>query len=103
MHNEGARLNKGRFSETFSGINHWVRKRLPTPGAQNYAYESLGLAEFSYAGRATANKHSYRVVQTPQLYVDGQSLLTSGLGGVAAGQIISQPLIDPYNQNYAGQ
>lgn len=103
-HTEGHRFDaKKRFADIFTGgIYHWQKKRLPTPGAQNYAFETLGLTEFTPIGAGVRNRNAFRVLQKPQLYVNGQAYLTSGLGGIAAGQMIFQPLLDPYNGQYGG-
>jgi len=102
-HDNGDRLNPKRFSDIFTGFYHWVKKDLPDPGAQNYAFESLGLTEFTPIGAGVAQRQMFNVLQPPSLFVNGQMLLTSGVGGVAAGQVIFQPLIDPYNNTYGGE
>lgn len=71
----------------------WQAQRLPDPGVQNYAYTNLGLAEFSPIGDAVANRKHFRPFSTP-LFA-GQAIPTTGIGGLSAGQIIFQPLIDP--------
>ena len=69
-------------------------KRLPGPGTNNYAYENLGLVEFSPIGDAVSNRMFLRPTQPPADNV-GQALWLQGLGGLAQGTIYGQPLISP--------
>lgn len=101
-HQEGHRADKSRFADIWKNTYHWQRKRLPTPGAQNYAFETLALAEFSPVGWGVRARQFFNVLQPPQLYVNGQALPITGLGGLIAGQVIMQPLIDPYSGTYGG-
>lgn len=98
-HNDGHR-DCGRFGDVFTGGYRWERKRQPTPGAQNYAFETLELFEETPIGAGVAARVHFRPLQPPQFYVAGQALSLQGLGGLSAGQYIQQPLIDPYNQAY---
>lgn len=81
----------------FKGAN-WAftyeRKRLPGPGAQNYAYELLGLVEFSPIGPAERNRLQWQVVQPSPQYA-GFDLYLQGVGGLSQGTMYSAPLIDP--------
>lgn len=70
----------------------YERKRLPGPGTQNYAYENLGLTEFSPIGAAVSNRDFIRPFQPPAMYV-GQQLWWTGLGGIAQGTVYGQPLV----------
>lgn len=88
--------------DIFEAAYHWTKKRLPSPGAQNYAFETLALAQFTQIGAGVAQRHFFKVLQPPQLYIGGQALPVTGLGGVSAGQMIMQPLIDPYSKTYGG-
>lgn len=99
-HNEGARANGRRVNDISDSEYQWKRKRLPTPGAMNYAFESLGLVEFTPIGDGIGNRHQYQITQPPQVYINGIATWTDGLGGIIAGQAIMQPLIDPYNETY---
>lgn len=101
-HYEGHRANRGRMTDVFQGMVHWVKKRLPSPGALNYAYSTLALYELNPIGPAVASRKLFRTVQPPQLYMNGQLVGTVGIGGLAAGQYISQPLLDPTSQTYGG-
>lgn len=101
-HSEGHRVNNRRFSDVFEGMFHWVKKRLPSPGTGNYAFSTLSLYELSPIGPAVAARVLFQTVQPPQLYLNGQLVGTVGLGGLVAGQMISQPLLDPATGTYGG-
>jgi hypothetical protein len=72
----------------------YERKRLPDPGAQNYAYENLGLVEFSPIGAAESNRGQFRSLQPPTAYAYLSAWL-QGVGGLSQGTIYGQPLIAP--------
>jgi hypothetical protein len=80
--------NEGLFHQV------WERKRLPGPGAMNYAYETLALAPFPVAGPSVATRTPLRVTQGQQAYVR-HTVGISGAGGTQAGQVMSAPLFDP--------
>lgn len=70
----------------------WERKAMPDPGAQNYAWESLGLEPFSPIGPGVR----VRIGITPlfsQIYTQQAGFLT-GIP-TTAGQMFGQPLFDP--------
>lgn len=103
-HEEGHRANRDRFADvTKSSFLHWVRKRLPTPGAQNYAFESLGLTEFTPIGAAVGIRRELMKMQPPQQYLSANGVLTNGLGGLVAGQLALQGLYDPNTGTFAGK
>lgn len=104
-HEEGHRFNNPkRFADTNkSGFFHWVRKRLPTAGAQNYAFESLGLVERSFIGAGVSPALHLNKMQNQPSYVGVNSVVVNGLGGLVAGQLILQGLYDPNTGTYAGQ
>ena len=103
-HEEGHRENRDRFSDvTKGGFFHWVRKRLPTAGAQNYAFESLGLAEFTPIGASVGIRNELLKMQPPQQYIPINSVLTNGIGGIVAGQVMLQGLYDPNTGTFAGK
>lgn len=81
-----------RFNPLWQFAYEW--KRLPSPGAQNYAWENLGLVEFSPIGTGTSNRMAIRPLQPQQDYAHFATYL-QGLGGVAQGTIYGQPLISP--------
>ncbi len=72
------------------------RKALPDPGAQNYAYENLGLFEQTFIGPAVANRGAILPLQPPQVYQYFVQTM-GGVGGLSAGQMIFQPLLNPYS------
>lgn len=80
------------------GIN-WVRKRLNGPGAMNYAYDNLQLAESTAIGPGVRQRGFWQTI-SPPLFIASMSRPTSGYGGLAQGQFISQPLFDPGNNRY---
>jgi len=68
------------------------------PGAQGEVFEPLfELPLLRYIGAAT-RAGFLRVTQQPQLWFNQQTGIV-GLGGLQAGQLISQPLIDPTQDN----
>lgn len=98
-HSEGHRENKGRFTSFIAEGYTWIQKRLASPGAMNYAFETLALAESTAIGPAIRQRQFWAIQQAP-LFVEGPGRPTSGYGGVAQGQYISQPLFDPYNNTF---
>jgi len=68
--------------------------RQPDPGTDALAYQALGLVEFSPIGWGDHNRMQMLPLQPPTLFA-GRALATSGIGGLAQGQIITQPLIVP--------
>jgi hypothetical protein len=102
-HDEGERNNRARHADIWKGIYHWVQKKLPSPGAQNYAYETLGLVEFTPIGYGVHVRTNWMITQPPQPYINGQAVPVTGLGGLSAGQLALQPLYDPVTNTYSGQ
>ena len=98
-HSDGHRANGKRFTSIMMDGLHWVRKRLNGPGAMNYAYDSLALAESTPIGAGVRQRHFWASVQTP-MFVPSMTVPINGVGGVVHGQTISQPLFDPYNNIY---
>jgi hypothetical protein len=79
----------------FIGHSH-VRQPQPDPGAQSYAYEGLGLVEFSPIGASVANRNYLFPLATAAPLFAGQAVPVQGLGGLVRGQWINQPLLyDP--------
>jgi len=68
----------------------YEQKRMPSPGAMNYAYESLGLGMFSPIGPSIRVRNKMSVFAGAQL----STLSDTGINGVplTAGQIAMQPL-----------
>lgn len=98
-HTDGHRTNGRRFTDIMADGYHWVRKRLNGPGAMNYAFESLALAESTPIGPGVRQRKFWATVESP-LFVPDMSRPSSGYGGVLHGQAIYQPLFDPYNNRY---
>lgn len=68
----------------------------PVPGAQAYAFESLGLVEFSPIGPSVVIQQPLSKIY-PQLYT-GQAVPLQGIP-LQAGQVVTAQLIDPDNGN----
>jgi hypothetical protein len=70
----------------------WQRKPMPDPGAQNYAWESLAMAQFAPSGPSVATRKP--IISTMgQMYV-GKAVVLNGIPTMAGG-IVGQPLMDP--------
>lgn len=79
----------------FDWAHVYEKKRLPGPGTNNYAFELLGLVEFSPIGPSEHNRLQWNVVQPQPLYTGAQSLWLQGFGGLSQGTVYSAPLVDP--------
>lgn len=77
----------------FAGHTHYYRPQ-PNPGAPAFAYEALGLIEFSPIGPSTINRQWLSHYQPGTLFAN-LGLTTQGLGGLAQGQYVTAPLIVP--------
>lgn len=89
-------LAAGKYGDrwnVYDGVTY-ERKNLPSPGTQNYAYENLGLVEFSPIGPAIANRKQFMAFQ-PKTPFYLQAVPYQGVGGLTMGQMILQPLINP--------
>lgn len=88
-------LRPGPRFNPWAGHAH-VFATQPFPGAPAYAYEVLGLVEYSPIGPATINRnHLYPFATTAPLFAT-QGLPIQGIGGVIQGSFVSTPLIvDP--------
>lgn len=102
MHSEGQRDNRGRFNSINEGFFHWVRKRLPSPGANNYALESMGLVEFDKVNTGIIPKTFFAILEGGIVMQDAQAVVTSGLGGLFSGTVRLQPLYDPNTNTFGG-
>lgn len=79
----------------FSGHTH-VFQPQPFPGAPAFAYEALGLVEFSPIGPSVANRSYLFPLSTVRPLFGGHGMMVQGLGGLVHGQVITQPLLyDP--------
>lgn len=90
---KGARVNIPASSAPSLFGLVWERKRQPSPGAMQYAYESLALAPTTPIGAGVAVRRPLAVDQGEQLYV-GQSVPVQGIPTVA-GTVVTQPLFVP--------
>lgn len=70
----------------------WEERPLPGPGSQNFSWEFLALQQYTPIGHGVVPFRQLYQMATPSMV--GQSVTTDGLPTVA-GQIITQPLIDP--------
>jgi hypothetical protein len=82
-----------RLFGCFVGHAHLYAQQ-PSPGADAWAYEALGLYEQTPIGPGDANREQLRVEQGATWFA-GRSLATSGVGGLSTGQFVNQPLIVP--------
>lgn len=85
-----------RFSFDDTGLYHAVFEKKPQPdvgGARIYAWESLGLAEFTPIGPATARRGHWLITAAAGEWFPAQQLLTNGVP-TNAGQLGGQPLFD---------
>ncbi len=71
----------------------FVKRRMPSPGAQAYALASFRATTDSLWGAATNTIQRLRVNQPPQSG-QGLNIPLSGLGGPVSGQVLGQPLFD---------
>jgi hypothetical protein len=99
-HYQGHRVDTGRFGDIVNPTQHWVKKEQPTPGAMQYAYESLGLPEFGMVNAGIISSRSMCPVSKPS-YQSNKSVPITGFGGVV-GTIVSQPLYDPASNTFGG-
>lgn len=102
VHREGYRADNSRMSSIWENAYHWVRKRMLSPGAQNYAFETLSLFETPPVGAGTSAQMQYRSYGGTPMYQNNSAYI-SGLGGLQAGQVISQPLYDPNSGSYGNR
>lgn len=80
----------------------WVRKRMPDPGAENFAYETFELPPQTVIGPAVAVRHPRTATQVgAQPYFPVQHTSLQGIGQVS-GSIKSQPLFNPKYNGYSG-
>lgn len=69
------------------------------PGAAGEGFlQPTSLPVISFRGRARVAGQYFKPLQPPQVYFNQQNGIV-GLGGLQAGQIISQPLLDPTQDN----
>jgi hypothetical protein len=79
----------------------WSRQAMPDPGAQNYAFESLGLVGFTPIGPSVSTREPFQpILSAPQPYA-GKAVVLNGMPTVS-GQIMFAPLNDP-NAGYTSE
>lgn len=74
--------------------NVWEKKRMPSPGAQAYAFESLGLVQFTPIGPSVNVRQGIVPVPGAPQPVSGLAVPLNGIP-TTAGQIMGQQLYDP--------
>lgn len=72
----------------------WEKKRQPSPGAQAYAWESLGLSEFTPIGAGVHTRIGIRPLPGANQPAIGLAVALNGVP-TTAGQLFGQPLYDP--------
>jgi hypothetical protein len=74
--------------------------QIPTAGAMAYGMESQRLVPRAFIGAAVGAAKQFRTIYNvfPISQNVGMTAQT-GLGGLASGNIVLQPLSDPYNSN----
>lgn len=73
------------------GHSHVYGRDIPHPGAPAFAYEALGLAEFSPIGPATVNRGE--LSRFNQTAFASTAQIVTGLGGLVRGQFVTSPLV----------
>lgn len=71
-------------------------QKQPTPGAMEYGFATEYLALHPYIGPGIGFAQQMRNF-APQNTQNAGVAVVTGLGGLAQGQIVGQPLSDPYN------
>jgi len=79
-------------------INYGATEQ-PSPGAQAYAYESYALPPFPVSGPTIATRTPIRPTTSPMYVL--QSIPIASYGGTVAGQMVAQPLFNPYGVGYS--
>lgn len=104
QHYEGHRACGPRFGNDIgSNFYHWIKKDQPSAGAMEYAFETMGLPELSPIDHAICVRTGFLPFAfSPQVYVPNVSVPVNGLGGLVQGQMVMQPLYDPYSNSFAG-
>ena len=88
-----------RLASTHIGrLFNWTRTRQPGPGAQSYAFH-MGLQFAPAASMGNIYMRGLRPLPPAVQVFTSAATLTSGYGGVSAGTLALQGLIDPNAQN----
>lgn len=73
----------------------FFKTRQPSPGSQAYAFEpAFTLPGFPATGNGFPVNYDFRPLQHPQVYYN-KVIPNAGIGGLVAGQIFGQPLLNP--------
>lgn len=86
-------VDNNRFYDQWGVKYVWERKELPSPGAMNYAFETLALAPESEISGAVAQRQQLSLITSGQLY-KYQDVVLQGVP-LVSGQILGQALYDP--------
>lgn len=80
----------------FDGIYNYHEGDIFTPGAMNWVFEpTTELPLYAIWGKAfTRIANTFNPIQPPQIYAQPH-VVTSGMGGLQAGQLELQPLLVP--------
>ena len=93
------RADKKRFQDIIADGMHWIHKKLPGAGGNEFVVDSLALAESTPIGPGVRQRSFWKTIEQPLIYPSQMSAV-SGYSGVIQGQFLSQPLYDPYNGVY---
>jgi hypothetical protein len=81
-------------------LYHFTPRTLPGPGVGNYVFElPYHLPYQPLRGEGLQNMFQFRTMQSPQIYKDQYKGPTYGYGGLQAGTIVGQPLLDDQASN----
>jgi hypothetical protein len=93
--------HKPRSTKVKLGVKHdyhltWEKKELPGAGAQQYAWETLGLPPYAQFGFGNINVTNPLRETFPASYVfQGVGIVGNPPKSIVQGQFITQPLLDP--------
>lgn len=84
-------------------LNSWFKSvratQMPTPGAMEYGFASEYLAARPLVGPGVVFRRQFRVFQGNGSYQAAMAVALTGVGGLASGNVILQPLSNPYGQS----
>jgi hypothetical protein len=75
----------------------------PSPGAMAYAFESLALTPYPVSGPTVATRRPINPTAQPMYVLQSVPLVGLSFGGTVAGQLVTQPLFNPYGGGYSGE
>ena len=97
---DGVTAADAKFARKPEFALHYGNTVQPGPGAMAYAYESLSLAPFPVSGPTIATRTPINPTAAPMYVL--QSIPIASYGGTVAGQMVGQPLFNPYGNGYSG-